>query len=591
MGKKDKKAEKERLKADETPEERHARRLAKKRKKHGEDAEYMGYQNQENRFGDANLQEQFTWRKKIDKMVAGGEDPRNVSKQAQRERSKRVKTEIEQLKIQREEREKEKEMMEEERERLSREREAMNYQEWERKEEEFHRQQGRRRTEIRVKNGRARPIDVLAKNLLLDKHFDMEMHEPYKVFRGLVVKELIGLREEMQVQAAGEAAEYWDALLVCCGDELDAKQDGGSNTSASGGVDHGVHQSVRKDLDMMLQGKSRGELDELQGQINGHIQSGGGGDVEYWESLLKRLKVHNAKATLRDFHQDLMRRRLKKMAAADGGVFDEDGEARAPAGMGYEAMTRKNPLEEEAAPAEDPAAAIMPDYSAAVVEEPESGGWSPLYTATVPEEDDEIVVTEEEDLAEITQMRQAILQQEAAHVSAAILAAPTHSKIGPTEDALYRATAKASEGDQTTVAFKEEFALEKNSYTWDDKYQPRKPRYFNRVHTGYEWNKYNQTHYDHDNPPPKVVQGYKFNVFYPDLIDKTKAPQFFITRDPDGNKEVSVLRISAGPPYEDIAFKILNREWEYSHKHGYKCSFERGIFHLCFNFKKHRYRR
>ena len=58
-------------------------------------------------------------------------------------------------------------------------------------------------------------------------------------------------------------------------------------------------------------------------------------------------------------------------------------------------------------------------------------------------------------------------------------------------------------------------------YWWHEKYRPRKPKYFNRVHTGYEWNKYNQTHYDHDNPPPKVVQGYKFNIFYPDLIDKS----------------------------------------------------------------------
>lgn len=49
-------------------------------------------------------------------------------------------------------------------------------------------------------------------------------------------------------------------------------------------------------------------------------------------------------------------------------------------------------------------------------------------------------------------------------------------------------------------------------YNWQDKHRPRKPRYFNRVHTGFEWNKYNQTHYDHDNPPPKVVHGYKFNV-------------------------------------------------------------------------------
>lgn len=49
-----------------------------------------------------------------------------------------------------------------------------------------------------------------------------------------------------------------------------------------------------------------------------------------------------------------------------------------------------------------------------------------------------------------------------------------------------------------------------------------------RVHTGFEWNKYNQTHYDMDNPPPKIVQGYKFNIFYPDLINKGSTPQYFL---------------------------------------------------------------
>jgi len=48
------------------------------------------------------------------------------------------------------------------------------------------------------------------------------------------------------------------------------------------------------------------------------------------------------------------------------------------------------------------------------------------------------------------------------------------------------------------------------------------------VHTGFEWNKYNQTHYDMDNPPPKIVQGYKFNIFYPDLINKGSTPQHFL---------------------------------------------------------------
>ena len=74
-----------------------------------------------------------------------------------------------------------------------------------------------------------------------------------------------------------------------------------------------------------------------------------------------------------------------------------------------------------------------------------------------------------------------------------------------------------------------------------------------------------RAHYDTDNPPPKVVQGYKFNIFYPDLIDKSKAPTYKIIKEP-GNDETVLLHFSAGPPYEDIAFRIVNREWEFSHK-------------------------
>ena len=33
-----------------------------------------------------------------------------------------------------------------------------------------------------------------------------------------------------------------------------------------------------------------------------------------------------------------------------------------------------------------------------------------------------------------------------------------------------------------------------------------------------------------------------------------------------GNEDTVLLYFSAGPPYEDIAFRIVNREWEYSHK-------------------------
>lgn len=62
-----------------------------------------------------------------------------------------------------------------------------------------------------------------------------------------------------------------------------------------------------------------------------------------------------------------------------------------------------------------------------------------------------------------------------------------------------------------------------------------------------------------------VLTKTQFNIFYPDLIDKSKAPTFKIVKEP-GNDETVLLYFTAGPPYEDIAFRIVSRDWEYSHK-------------------------
>lgn len=53
---------------------------------------------------------------------------------------------------------------------------------------------------------------------------------------------------------------------------------------------------------------------------------------------------------------------------------------------------------------------------------------------------------------------------------------------------------------------------------------------------------------DHDNPPPKTVQGYKFNIFYPDLLDRARAPRYFL--EPADSKEFAIIRFHAGPPCE-----------------------------------------
>jgi hypothetical protein len=109
------------------------------------------------------------------------------------------------------------------------------------------------------------------------------------------------------------------------------------------------------------------------------------------------------------------------------------------------------------------------------------------------------------------------------------------------------AEADLDEDDEEELFNTEAALAHPTTYTWEDKYRPRKPRYLNRVHTGYEWNKYNQTHYEYvprpaithypnqsrssDNPPPKVVQGYKVMLIcspYLDPADMTSSSTYSI---------------------------------------------------------------
>lgn len=72
--------------------------------------------------------------------------------------------------------------------------------------------------------------------------------------------------------------------------------------------------------------------------------------------------------------------------------------------------------------------------------------------------------------------------------------APSNADLA---EALYRAEAERELDEEEELFNVEESISRPTSYNWEDKYRPRKPRYFNRVHTGYEWNKYNQTHYEY----------------------------------------------------------------------------------------------
>jgi len=623
----EKQRQKEIIKALETPEEKRARRLAKKEAKErkrkeemGWDKDYLGYTNADNPFGDEHLLDTFVWNKKLEKE---GKKDLSAEEIQKMQRSKMIlnKAELEKVKERRLQREKEWDEREKEREMLQREKEADYFKAWERQEDGFHLNQAKLRSEIRIKDGRAKPIDLLAKYISAeDDELAVEMHEPYTYLYALTIQDLEDLLEDIKVYLEleeGKNANYWTDIITVTKDELVKlkKLDASSRDVVSERRD-GINNAVSSEIGDIFKGKTTNQLNLLESQIKSKLSGGEGIDVGYWESLLQQLKAHKARTRLRERHQEVLRQKLFKLKREQGiesgplfPVINEEA-ARASSSASpaqvkpesQEATTSGQTSSQRDSP--QPQTSTDPDEPKVDVKskEEEMKG----DDEDVEDEEEEEVMTEE-DLLELEYMKGGysprLFRPEELTIDAIIYDEQDDSKKLELARKQVFATGrvrtdgetefekKAREGmDMDEAQFSVEVSLDQQAFMWSDKYRPRKPRFFNRVHTGFEWNKYNQTHYDIDNPPPKIVQGYKFNIFYPDLIDKANTPEYFVTP-MEGSKEFAMLRFHAGPPYEDIAFKIVNREWEYSYKRGFRCQFHNNIFQLWFHFKRYRYRR
>lgn len=421
------------------------------------------------------------------------------------------------------------------------------------------------------------------------------------------------LHKDIQMHLALEknpkTLEFWRAMIVVAEDCLSKMRENEERIQSGG-----VALTVNQDIHRVLSGKTVSQLSVLQNQIQKKLASNEPIDVEYWENLLKELVIYKAKARLNDMHQEILAARLEQLRnkqreealkvqeELERVLSMQEREVHGQGVVAGEGIAAE-PVDESLTEAQDQSfiksdatnnrtgtsSLLLEDYNRAMSPEP---------MTSLNREDRELeIVDPTQDLAELMEKRRVVLNS--------IIIPKQHKQEQDQGAQVVEQVRNKDESIASTVLFEQEAAkgvdededlfnieaeLGQQTYNWQDKYRPRKPRYFNRVHTGYEWNKYNQTHYDLDNPPPKVVQGYKFNIFYPDLIDPSKAPTYFIDKDPESPDTV-LIRFHAGPPYEDIAFRIVNREWEYSHKKGFRCSFDRGVLSLWFHFKRQFYRK
>lgn len=549
----------------------------------------MGYTNTDNPFGDCNLQQSFLWKKKYEKLGIKDIDPAEIERlnKIKLEKNKRELEKVKQRRIERE-REREERLRELEKER--REKEANQFKEWAKQEDSFHLKQAKLRSKLRLKDGRAKPIDILARyidvfgdkesqeNTLSCQYEDIEFDlvVPYLCFNGLRISDLEDLEEDIKVYQeldSNNNSNYWGDLQIIVADELSKLR----NFHLSQKNSHerrgdGVNAAVSDEVASVFKGKTPAQLQVLQMSIEKKITSRQEGiDISYWETLLSKLKAQMARARLKEFHEANIKKRL---AMLNQERIEPNKISSIPESV--------DKSETKVSEVENDDTQNFTEETDKTLEEYEQGRYSPVLLQPHQLDADIVLTDPEEDLKLLNYKRRQIL-------SCKDEAKPSTS-MSSQELAFEREARRGMGSDESGFSVEEVIKQDKSVAAWSDKYRPRKPRYFNRVHTGFEWNKYNQTHYDVDNPPPKIVQGYKFNIFYPDLIDKNQTPSYTVTTCED-NKDFAIIRFKAGPPYEDIAFKIVQREWNYSYKNGFRSQFHNNMFQLWFHFKRYRYRR
>lgn len=403
-------------------------------------------------------------------------------------------TEIEKVRKRRTDREKEIEERERNRAEENRRKELENYDEWASKEEAFHLQQQRQRSAIRLVEGRETPIDVLAKNVLMFGLTEQEQTNRSRV-KYQEKYDAMDALESLEAELEDPASLLKKLKL----EELEGLK-----------VDIGAFSLLEREA------VAYGETDVVTDTI-----------VRYWGNLM--VLVNDEIKTLRN-----------ETAAGSGTSVDEV----AAIFLGQSQNELEKMKSDIATKMKNPDASLDRDYWSFVLEQL----LVHLARLELAEQHSHMLVRQLERLE--TKRAELVARK-----------SDQNPKEPPsTHDGKKTKIPQNVDEDfgNAEEELTEEVHLEAKSYDWRGKQiMTRKPRYFNRVKTGYDWNKYNQTHYDVDNPPPKTVQGYKFNIFYPELLDPTVTPQFRL--EPADSDEFCIIRFTAGPPYEDIAFKIVNR--------------------------------
>ena len=592
-----KEEEKSRLRASETPEERAARKAAKKALKQASSSTMLS-----NIPGGGGTDQPFIWKKKYEKNIAEGVDVKILSRAELAAKQLALQDEIAAIKARKIQRAEEKEQMDALREQMQREAEMENVDGWEEKEEEFHRKTAEMRTAIRMKEGREKLVDVLAKNRTLYRQLqhgpspstsedhpeylgstldpnltpaeDIELTEAWKIFVEDQVpwRDLEHLLKDIDALTGLERADeiYWRACQALARASIERQKAiafaqpsrttySNNNTPLPIPVKSSA-QRLKDEMALLLRGKTLAELHGLERDITSllagerppalrHLTAM---DQEYWAALKIELAQFKHQAYLREFHIELLELRLKDLQhyirasesaarskleqarreAIERGEDPDEFDRQTAAAAASSATSSTMEVEpdeldglkdekdemvidlntfdsrpEPGAEDEDDGRSMSPELlpitgdadriAALNLIDPDVDYRDLLYQRRLVSDQKQRESDERQRLAAGSAVAAAVTTTTAGLSTTPTAAAAASSGITPSGDsddsAFRREAARGVEGDE--VQLRQDFAIPSQTYWWHDRYRPRKPRFFNRVKTGYEWNKYNSTHY------------------------------------------------------------------------------------------------
>ena len=243
---------------------------------------------------------------------------------------------------------------------------------WVSQEDDFVLKQSKKKARIRVKEGRAKPIDWLAVALSIldpnpdflddDEDGEIDAMDPEAVLEELGEKDLREVTKDVDhylvLESSIDNRIYWNVrkheltvLTIFSIESADSLQAlkvicehrrrrlapaAGHSTRAS---------AVSADVDNLLRPKTLEQLATLEHQVNAKLSSGEPIDEEYWEGLLENIGVYKAKAQVRSVYQSILDSRLQALKKQQIGGSEElqrqmenghgDASSRAPRAIPY----------------------------------------------------------------------------------------------------------------------------------------------------------------------------------------------------------------------------------------------------------------